>query len=1243
MTRYIAVLVALAGFLTADAQQLVRRAQAVPEFVQHGCTSYYGKRFERRSADATYGTGGSGFDPRKCSTACKDMGFKYFGYECPMNNRVHCQCYDTNRVENIFDNAEPKVENCKALVGRDGDKHCKGPAMIDGMSTGGADIGSIYMVADYKEPEPEPPVEDWPEADFVQHGCTGYYGKRSERRSSDTKYNADGSNFNPRQCSDACLGMGYKYFGYECPMDNHVHCQCYGADRVEILFDNAEPKREDCKALVGRDGDKHCKGPNMIDGMSIGGADIGSIYMVADYKEPEPEPRVEDWPEAEFVQHGCTSYYGKRFERRSSDTKYNADGSNFNPRQCSDACLDMGYKYFGYECPMNNRVHCQCYDTNRVENVFDNAEPKKEDCKALVGRDGDKHCKGPNMIDGMSIGGADIGSIYMVGGIEEAAVETFALEEAEEVIDWSEAEYEQLGCTSYYGHRFDRRAANVKYQEGDGEGFEPGQCNDACLDMGYKYFGFECPMNRQVHCQCYSADKIDNEVERANCKAKVGKDGDKHCTGPAVINGISTGGADIGSIYKVKGYGPDVPGFNSRLGQCRGAVCNLWGDPHINTCDGLAYDCQANGIVTLMKNELYNIQANFVHPPGRNYVTITNDVAIQHVPSGKRLQFSFLPDLENYDSTGEFFELGPECPVLFYVDGELQDINKNLEGSDGYFYGDAGSDHSARLVGQNEIRVVQKHESGGVSEAHLRVNGFGPGELWSCHWNYYVCLPSEQHELVVDSLGLLGTPDGDAQNDWMDVNGNSLTIPDADRYRAAFEYCHDWCVAVDDSIMAYPEGTSHEDRTCVEDEPYEFALDDDHCVMHMEEAREKCSDKPKGMFQSCLVECCNGGCDTIDQVIEEILDVVTLSDDEDDIIFDIRDPEKPIPPIVDLQTEAPTSGTTEAPTSADIADVIITDDEECSKHAEAILMETIGKYGDIQFDSSSIIIKDGNVDEVTFSVKQVMADGIPMASFSYRAVGEDMKCDMETMDDGSMIPYGALKEITAQCLKGYAELGVFIYVGNEFDIAECESCSAPDDDYVGFYFSIPCTPLCEEEISPTVAPLRTDDPTSFIEEADTEPPLEPPEVNCPEDILLLRKIGVTDYPTNEAVKIVSQDKGTVKVELNQAWAADGTIDSIFAYYRETVFDKRCYETAEVEAGDFETIEIYCNVFSPKAQLEICVADTSLDVGDNAEVPKCCEPSFPPNTPVVCYTLEINCVSECIDESQQRQLRGGTEK
>jgi len=177
--------------------------------------------------------------------------------------------------------------------------------------------------------------------------------------------------------------------------------------------------------------------------------------------------------------------------------------------------------------------------------------------------------------------------------------------------------------------------------------------------------------------------------------------------------------------------------------------------------------------------------------------------------------------------------------------------------------------------------------------------------------------------------------------------------------------------------------------------------------------------------------------------------------------------------------------------------------------------------------------------------------------------------------------------------------------------------------------------------APTLAPIFEE---TFTEPplTETEPPTEP-KVNCPEDILLKKKIGVTDYPVNKAVKIVSQDKSTVTVELNQAWVADASIDSIFAYYRETLFDQRCYETKPVKPGLFDTITIYCNVFQPKGYLEICVADSLsnevLNVEDKAEVPQCCYPDFPEGTPVVCYSLEINCVSECIDESQQRQLRG----
>lgn len=63
-------------------------------------------------------------------------------------------------------------------------------------------------------------------------------------------------------------------------------------------------------------------------------------------------------------------------------------------------------------------------------------------------------------------------------------------------------------------------------------------------------------------------------------------------------------------------WAPDkflTEGYGENLGECNGAICGVWGDPHILSCDGLGYDCQAVGLFTLMKNFLYNIQGRFVH------------------------------------------------------------------------------------------------------------------------------------------------------------------------------------------------------------------------------------------------------------------------------------------------------------------------------------------------------------------------------------------------------------------------------------------------------------------------------------------------------------------------------------------------------------------------------------------------------------------------------------------------------
>ena len=350
--------------------------------------------------------------------------------------------------------------------------------------------------------------------------------------------------------------------------------------------------------------------------------------------------------------------------------------------------------------------------------------------------------------------------------------------------------------------------------------------------------------------------------------------------------------------------------FNENLGQCTGAVCGLWGDPHIITCDGLAYDCQAEGLFTLMKNHWYNIQGKFLSVGAaemklvlgwNNYpkATSTNDIIIEvqddtqptfqfsypdlsfaedgtvpseegclvglHYMNGEQFNmpgqsrsvetnvhgcqercasidgcthFSFfmdggchpqdenalmeetpkswtrsvsgpvhkcgLPRTEqtlnkdvppfarvftndnnnrrrrnlwgrrnrnrnrnqassssgsesNSDSNSDSNsnsnsnsndaaaaaaarrteDGGNGCPFLFYVDGVMMDISQVPAG--GYLYGDATSDASAKLEGSDKIRVKHKTSTGSFSEAMLMTEGDGPGEIWGCHWNFWVC------------------------------------------------------------------------------------------------------------------------------------------------------------------------------------------------------------------------------------------------------------------------------------------------------------------------------------------------------------------------------------------------------------------------------------------------------------------------------------------------------------------------
>lgn len=433
--------------------------------------------------------------------------------------------------------------------------------------------------------------------------------------------------------------------------------------------------------------------------------------------------------------------------------------------------------------------------------------------------------------------------------------------------------------------------------------------------------------------------------------------------------------------------------FNEKLGRCTGATCGMWGDPHMITCDDLTYDCQGIGIFTLMKNHMYNVQANFVDVGAREHVkvkgwglthgaSITNDVIIDYLQDDNVpvMQFGF-GDVSNfieeppseegceamvtfhplnmkgqgrskeasvedcrarcsktkrckqftwwYDGGCHLYDgnqkkkasnpnwdrvimgdltdplstcgakkdksielvgadeeqyhgqIGPGCPLLMYIDGNMIDLSHVDHSNSGSFlWGEAGDDHFVKQNG-NEIRIAHKTSTGGWSEMLLKLKGDGPGELWSCHWDFYICLNSDQEELFKNSVGLLGSPDGDHTNDWMDKMGNILDFGSG--HKQTKDYCVDnWCVNQKESIMTYHGDTTYEDHKCEKEDYFDIVEDNAICVLNADQIIFSCIDMPPMMVYACQLDCCLGGCDQMEESKDEIVVIKKLNDKVDD-------------------------------------------------------------------------------------------------------------------------------------------------------------------------------------------------------------------------------------------------------------------------------------------------------------------------------------------------------------------------
>merc|ERR1712146_230447 len=126
-----------------------------------------------------------------------------------------------------------------------------------------------------------------------------------------------------------------------------------------------------------------------------------------------------------------------------------------------------------------------------------------------------------------------------------------------------------------------------------------------------------------------------------------------------------------------------------------------------------------------------------------------------------------------------------------------------------------------------------------------------------------------------------------------------------------------------------------------------------------------------------------------------------------------------------------------------------------------------------------------------------------------------------------------------------------------------------------------------------------------------------------DDVLLFTKEGVSEF-LDDSVVVVSQDTTSVTVALQQMYTSpEETLDHVFYQYQQDYFDTKCYEEKDVTGNQSIEMTIQCSLTSQVALLEYWIADDIVVEGD-VDIPKCCHPDFPKETPVTKYVVEIKC-------------------
>lgn len=195
----------------------------------------------------------------------------------------------------------------------------------------------------------------------------------------------------------------------------------------------------------------------------------------------------------------------------------------------------------------------------------------------------------------------------------------------------------------------------------------------------------------------------------------------------------------------------------------------VWGDPHVNTYDGLNYDCQGQGDYVLQRglDTGLELQARFKNV-GDNQASVTKHISIKTgFPNEPTVEIDTTYNYMRYYADGEEVALEHKFITEGTYAFERPNIHFIYKWPDRYFW----------------------FPQSGIS-LHYR---FKRSKKLGTYLNACLCVPDDVKEK--NFVGMFGSPDGKPGNDFMDRTGKDLEHGGNTPWQFGYDHCtKNWCI-----------------------------------------------------------------------------------------------------------------------------------------------------------------------------------------------------------------------------------------------------------------------------------------------------------------------------------------------------------------------------------------------------------------------------------------------------------------